>query len=66
MVRGLDVFRLYRIVPSEPIIHLPAGVRQDMQSFINSIPVDLNLKQLGYRDGTLENAVIGLTALYDL
>ncbi len=62
-----DVFRLYLVIQPDATIVLPDLIKADMSRFIAEIELEeVDLKQLGYRSGTLDEVLAGLKSIYGL
>jgi hypothetical protein len=60
-----DVFRLYTILPREPLPAVPASIRQDVARFIQAIASkEMNFKNLGLGSLSMHEALADLNVIY--
>lgn len=60
-----DIFRLYRIVAPDTKVLMPESVAEDMSRFLAAMVTEsVDLRQLGYRGGSVEQVLDGLKAIY--
>ena len=63
----LDVFRLYQVIPADTRVELSGAVGTDMTTFLTEMESEtVDLRQLGYRRGTLPEVLEGLRNIYGL
>jgi hypothetical protein len=63
----LDVFRLYQVIPADTRVELSGAVVTDMTTFLTEMESEtVDLRQLGYRRGTLPEVLEGLRNIYGL
>ncbi len=63
----LDVFRLYQVIPVDTRVELSGAVGTDMTTFLTEMGSEtVDLRQLGYRRGTLPEVLEGLRNIYGL
>ena len=63
----LDVFRLYQVIPADTRVELSGAVGTDMKTFLTQMESEtVDLRQLGYRSGTLPEVLEGLRNIYGL
>lgn len=62
-----DVFRLYQVISPETRVSMPDIIGDDMKRFIAEMGAEtIDLRQLGYRSGTLGEIVEQLKIIYSL
>ncbi|TKB25155.1 hypothetical protein FCL47_16050 [Desulfopila sp. IMCC35006] len=63
----LDVFRLYQVIPADTRMELSGAVGTDMTTFLTEMESEtVDLRQLGYRRGTLPEVLGDLRNIYGL
>jgi len=63
----LDVFRLFQVISADTRIEVPGVVGIDMENFLTKMASEsIDLRQLGYRRGTLPEVLEGLRNIYGL
>ena len=62
-----DIFRLYRIISPDTRVDMPAAVSSDMSRFLSAMKgKHIDLKQLGYRNESVDQILDGLKTIYGL
>ncbi len=62
-----DVFRLFLVVTPDSKVEMPEQVNADMSRFVSAMETEsIDLKQFGYRRGTLEQVLADLRGKYSL
>lgn len=62
-----DVFRLYQVLLPDTRVEMSELIRADMSRFIAEVESEgVDLRQLGYRRGTLGEVLAGLRSIYDI
>lgn len=68
MVKGLDVFRLFPLLPGDLSINCPQDIRKDLVRFMDRLVTEsgINLKSLGIRTQSLDDIIHRLKELYGI